>query len=203
MKLRTLIALIVLGVIAGSCIKTKTCNLSISNTEKEWFVYDSSDQRLYSNEANQKVRLAFSKIYTHADDEVLEGNTCRADAVSYINIIDSLGNESTIGQYLLLKSGSSNSTQSLISLGDLEFFQNNYTDSNLRLSRSGNFLKRLDSLTVNDSVFENVLTIPDQDTSNYTYNQFQNIWFSKNFEILKFKIRQSESAFELEFPSGE
>lgn len=203
MKLRTLIAVTILGLIAGSCIKTKTCNLTLSNSEKSWFVYDSSDQRLYTNEKNQQLRLAFSPVYTHADDEVVEGNTCRANAVSYINIIDSLGNKSTIGQYLLLKSGSSNSVQSLISFGDLEFFQNDYTDSNFRLSRSGNLLKRLDTLTVNDSVFENALTIPEQDTSHYALNQFQNIWFSENFEILKFKIRESETAFELELPLRE
>jgi len=192
MKLRTLLALIFLGAIAGSCMKTKTCNLSISQAEKTWFVYDSLDTRFFENQTGDRIKLEFSRIFENADGEIPEDNWCHAEAVSFINLTDSLGNEQTIGEYLIKKTQIQNGQvvfRTNIILGDLKVVQADYLDENLVLDISGNSLKRMDSLAIGDSTYKDVLTIPDSDSLLLTNNQFKDVVFSENFEILQFEIQ--------------
>lgn len=194
MKLRTLLTLIIVAIFTASCIKTKTCNLVITDEEKTWFVYDSSDTRYFENQNGDQISLKFSPIYSNADGEVSEDQWCKANAVSYINLKDSLGSEQTIGEYLLKKTEIQNNQlvfRSNIIFGDLKFVQGDYQDENLYLDRNGNALERLDSLAIGDSTYENVLTIATSDSMLFTNNQFKDIVFSEDFEILQFEIQDS------------
>ncbi len=199
MKFKALTIIAITALFASGCFKTKTCNLTISEEEKSWFPYDSAEQPFFKNQSGDTLRFQFSRIIAHADEEVTEGNPCRADAISYINMTDSTGSKGTIGQYLLLKAerGGGTAVSSIITLGDIQFYQNDYQDDNLKLDRNGNTLKVIDSLPVSDTTYHDVLTIAEADTMLYTTNVFQNVYFTKDFRILKFELQQSATPFEL------
>ncbi|MCF8231359.1 MAG: hypothetical protein K9J27_04150 [Bacteroidales bacterium] len=201
MKVKTVFAIALITIIAAGCIKTKTCNIAIEEEEKSWFPYDSTDKSLYVSKQDSNVlELTFSRFFYSADDEVTEGNQCLANAVNYINITDSSGNTSLIGQYRLFKRETSAGqiTQSTITFGNLDFYQQDYQDSTLRLSRNNNPLQKLDTLTIGDSTYRNVQTLAS-DTSLFTHASFKNIYFSRDFEILKFILGpgDEEEVYEL------
>ncbi|MCF8339277.1 MAG: hypothetical protein K9I74_14970 [Bacteroidales bacterium] len=195
MKINTVFGLVlILSMIVG-CMKTKTCNLEIKEEEKSWFPYDSTDQRTFINPEDSSIlELTFTRLYLLSDDEVTKGNQCRADAVNYIEITDSTGNTSLIGQYRLFKKENSdgNIIKTTITFGNLDFYQTDYRDSTLHLSQNKNSLQKLDTLTIGDSTYHHAHTLAPTDTTLFTQNQFLNIYFSRNFEVLKFILWDAE-----------
>jgi len=205
MKKRTIFGLVAIILLAGSCIKTKNCNINIGSEEKKWIPYDSTDQQIYRDQHNDLLTLRFSKIYSNADGEIPEESRCQAEAFSYIRMSDTIGEWIPIGYYLILKQDLEDSTSisSKISFGQLEFFQEDYLSEELRLSSNAHLMKKLDTLTVNDSTYHDVYTIEPADTNLFLHQEFQNIWLTKDLKILKFKMRPDNSLFELVSPISE
>lgn len=205
MKKRTIVGLVAIIFLAGSCIKTKNCNINIESEEKKWFPYDSTDQQIYRDQHNDLLTLKFSKIYSNADGEILEESRCQAEAFSYISMSENTGQWTPQGHYLILKQDLEDSTtiSSQISFGGLKFFQDDYLSEDLRLSRNAHLMKILDTLTVNDSTYHDVYTIDPSDTTLFMHREFQNIWLTKDLKILKFKMQPDNSVFELVSPISE
>lgn len=205
MKKRTIFGLVAIIFLAGSCIKTKNCNINIESEEKKWFPYDSTDQQIYRDQHNDLLTLKFSKIYMNVDGEIPEESRCQAEAFSYISMSETTGQWASLGYYLILKQdlADSISISSKISFGGLEFFQDDYLSVDLRLSRNAHLMKKLDTLTVNDSTYHDVYTIEPSDTTLFLHREFQNIWLTKDLKILKFKMQPDNSVFELVSPISE
>ncbi|MGM0567414.1 MAG: hypothetical protein ACQESX_11690 [Bacteroidota bacterium] len=195
-----MLAGILLGIFSLSgCLKTKNCNLEVTPEERAWFPYDTTDLVKLETDSGNVHQLTFSEVYEFADDEVSEEVNCQSGAVFYVNLTDTAGNTNAAGQYLLHKkeSGDGSVLRSSITWFDLNFYQNNLDDEALYLSTNGNPLEVLDTISIGDSLHENVLHISADDTARLSYSQFKDIYFSEQLEILRYDIRGTNKVFEM------
>ncbi len=189
-----------LGIFSLSgCLKTKTCNLEVTADERAWFPYDTTDLVTLETDSGNVHKLTFSEVYEFADDEVAEESSCQSGAVFYVNLTDTAGNTNAAGQYLLHKkeNGEGGVLRSSITWFDLNFYQRNLDDEALYLSANGNPLETLDTITIGDSLHENIYHISADDTARLSYSQFKDIYFSEQLEILRYDIRETNEVFEM------
>lgn len=193
-------ASLLLGIFSLSgCLKTKTCNLEVTPEERTWLPYDSADSVKLETDSGNVHRLTFTEVYEFADDEVSEEANCQSGAVIYINLTDTAGNTNTAGQYLISKSESGNDelARSAITWFQLNFYQNSLDSEELYLSATSNPLEVLDTITIGDSLHENVYHISATDTSRLSYSQFKDVYFSEQLKILRYDIRGTNKVFEV------
>jgi len=183
----------------SSCLKTKNCNIEITQEEKSWFPYDTSHLAVFESDSGNYDSVTFSPEFNYADGEISEGSTCQASSYFFMQTTDNSGQKYNLGRYLLYKQESQGSpiVQSSISFVDLELFQNSITDSELLVSVTGNPLETIDSLVVGDTTYRNVQHISDEDTARLSFSQLKNIYFSENFRLIRYDIKSTEEVFEL------
>ncbi len=183
----------------NSCLKTKTCNIEISEEEKSWIPYNESQLAVYQSDSGNYDSITFSGMYNYADGEISEGNTCQASSYIFMQTTNSSGQPYNIGRYLLYKreNGGAPLTQAAVTFVDIEFYLSSLDDENLLVSATSNPLETLDSLAVGDTVFRNVYHISSQDTATLSYSQLKDVYFSEDFRIVRYDVRSSQEIFEL------
>lgn len=192
------------SMIMSSCLKTKNCNIEITESEKAWLPYDTNDMVTFLGDSGNVNQLTFSQVFEYADGEVSEQSTCQASAIMYINLTDTSDKTDLIGQYLLYKKESGNSAviQSSISFRTLDFYQSSIDDEEIFLSANRRPLEILDSLMISDSIYRHVYHISSEDSARISYSYYSDIFFSENLRILRYDIRESGEVYEIEALNG-
>lgn len=194
------LAVLLGSMIMSSCLETKNCNIEITEAEKAWLPYDTSDRVTFAGDSGNINHLTFSQVFEYADGEVSEQATCQASAVMYVNLTDTSDKTDLIGQYLLYKKESGNSAviQSSISFRTLDFYQSSIDDEEVYLSANQRPLEILDSLMIADSTYRHVYHISSEDSARISYSYYSDIFFSENLRILRYDIRESGEIYEVE-----
>ncbi len=183
----------------SSCLKTKNCNIEISEEEKTWIPYDDSQLAVFQSDSGNYDSITFSGMYNYADGEISEDNTCQASSYIFMRTTNNSGQRYDIGRYLIYKreNGGAPLTQAAITFVDMEFYLNSLDDETLLVSATSNPLETLDSLAVGDTLFRNVYHISAQDTAALSYSQLKDVYFSEDFRLVRYDIRSSQEIFEL------
>jgi len=191
---------ITLAFISTSCLKTKMCNVTITDNDAAWFPYSDDDTLIFSNQAGDEKIYTFEQRTEYADDEISDGATCHAESSQYVITNYSSNNQAYIGKYSIYKfaDGDSIKTQVTIIFEGAGLVMFDANSDKLYNSNTGHELITLDSITINDSTYYNIYTLPATDTSGFfPMTNAKNIYLTQNKEIIRFETYEPSDVFSL------